>query len=410
MPKKILILAESIDTNDSSGTKGRVALIKNMASAGYQVTVLHYTRHNIQLGGDIETIQVKERKLNILYLLGKFQTYLYKWFKVNIGWTMQQWFGFSFSFFNDAKSIAKALCKFSPNDYDQLWALSKGNSYRTHKAVLESPNWHFKWYAYVHDPYPSHLYPRPFNYVHSGYRQKHRFFREISKSAFKMVYPSQLLSEWMLSYFPATKGKIIIVPHQIISIDVSGIQFPAYFNPENFNILLAGNLLRVRHPRPLVEALKLFLKTYPEAQSQAQLLIIGSTSGFGDYLKEQQKQCNQIYVSEGYQEFKRVYKMQQSADVNIILEANAEISPFLPGKFPHCVEANKPIVHIGPYLSEVKRVLGANHPYIFQNTDIKDIAEALGTLYKLWKSNPNNLKLDRPDLKQYLSFKYLKEI
>ena len=105
MPKKILILAESIDTNDSSGTKGRVALIKNMASAGYQVTVLHYTRHNIQLGGDIETIQVKERKLNILYLLGKFQTYLYKWFKVNIGWTMQQWFGFSFSFFNDAGGL-----------------------------------------------------------------------------------------------------------------------------------------------------------------------------------------------------------------------------------------------------------------------------------------------------------------
>ena len=40
----IIIVSESIDVNDSSASKGRVALINNLIKIGYQVTVLHYTR------------------------------------------------------------------------------------------------------------------------------------------------------------------------------------------------------------------------------------------------------------------------------------------------------------------------------------------------------------------------------
>ena len=39
--KRILVIAESIDVNDSSGTKGRVALIKNMIKQNnYQEVVM----------------------------------------------------------------------------------------------------------------------------------------------------------------------------------------------------------------------------------------------------------------------------------------------------------------------------------------------------------------------------------
>ena len=111
MPKNLLILAESIDPNDSSGTKGRVALINNLAKAGFQITVLHYTRRNISLKG-IKTIMIKERKFNLYYLLSKIQKFLYKWFNLNIGDRVEQLLGFSFTFFNDSKSMSKALNKF----------------------------------------------------------------------------------------------------------------------------------------------------------------------------------------------------------------------------------------------------------------------------------------------------------
>ena len=60
-PQKILVLVESLDVNDSSGTKGRVALLQNLALAGCKVIALHYTQKAISLK-DIDTVQLKPEK------------------------------------------------------------------------------------------------------------------------------------------------------------------------------------------------------------------------------------------------------------------------------------------------------------------------------------------------------------
>ena len=39
--KKILVVVDSIDVNDSSGSKCNVALIENLAYLNYAVTVIH---------------------------------------------------------------------------------------------------------------------------------------------------------------------------------------------------------------------------------------------------------------------------------------------------------------------------------------------------------------------------------
>ena len=64
-------------------------------------------------------------------------------------------------------------------------------------------------------------------------------------------------------------------------------------------------------------------------------------------MDEASGKISNIIASKGYLPFKMVYAMQQHAAVNIILEARAEISPFLPGKFPHCVNADKPLLLLG---------------------------------------------------------------
>jgi hypothetical protein len=116
-----------------------------------------------------------------------------------------------------------------------------------------------------------------------------------------------------------------------------------------------------------------------------------------------------LYTSEDYVAFHTVYAMQQVASINVILEAKSEISPFLPGKFAHCVSANKPIVVIGPYYSECKRLLGEEYSYCFEFNAIERLAKAFGFLYKTWQKDPKQLVLDRPDLKMYLSVDYLKK-
>jgi glycosyltransferase involved in cell wall biosynthesis len=404
---KILVLVESLDVDDSSGTKGRVALIHSLVNSGYEVTALHYSQKQIALEG-VECISVKERKGGYLFFFSRVQRLLYRWFKIDIGKQVDSWFGFSFGFFNDARSMAKAVAKLKPEDYKMIWTLSKGNSYRPHKALLSLPQWHAKWYAYVHDPYPQQLYPRPYNYIPYGYKQKRMFFRQVSLNAKRVVFPSLLLKEWLQSYYTALKGKSLIIPHQISEQPNSLKKLPSYFNSEKFNVLHAGNLLDLRDPVSIVEAYRIFLKTHPEAKEDSALLFLGKKSAFSSYLQQSALEIPTLYSSADYVDFEAVYAMQMSASVNVILEAKSEISPFLPGKFAHCVAANHPILLIGPYYSESKRLLGDDYSYCFDFDAVNKIAAGLGELYLRWKQNNKVLKLERADLMNYLSASHLK--
>ena len=104
-----------------------------------------------------------------------------------------------------------------------------------------------------------------------------------------------------------------------------------------------------------------------------------------------------------------VNNVQREASVNIILEAKSEISPFLPGKFPHCVAADKPILLLGPYYSESRRLLGEDYRYWTEINEVEKIAGMIEELYQIWIDKSQCLKLGRQDLEYYLSEKYLKE-
>jgi glycosyltransferase involved in cell wall biosynthesis len=406
---KILVVVDSVNINDSSGSKANVALINNLTQLGFDVKIYHYTRKNIQLPG-IECVLSPEKKWNLYFLLSRLERIFTRITKINLNPFFEKRFGFSFTFFNDVNSLAASINKEKVEDFDYVLTLSKGTSFRPHAALLKLPHWHNKWLAYVHDPYPQHLYPRPYNFVEYGYKQKRCFFRDITKSTHKIIFPSLLLKEWMQSYFKQIEGKSLIIPHQIDSNISSEIKSPDFFNSSCFNILHAGNLLDLRDPKPLILAFENFLAKTPHAKENARLSFIGNESIYHEYLKQKQNKVKQVFVSDGYISFEDVYSMQQLVDVNVILEAKSEISPFLPGKFAHCVAADKPILVIGPYYSECKRLLGNEYPYMYDFKEIDGITNALILLYTNWKDQNNKNKLNRLDLVDYLGLPYLKEI
>ena len=402
---KILVLVESIDFNDSSGTKGRVALLKNMVAAGFEVTALHFTQKDIQLDG-MTTISVPEGKSGY-YFLSRLQRYVYKWFGINIGDWYEQRSGFSFNWKVTVQAFVKALKRYQPEDFDMIWTMGKGTQFRPHATVLSLPQWHKKWYAYVHDPYPQHLYPRPYNFVEHGYKKKRYFFMAITEKAKHLVFPSELLKDWMQSYFVDIESKSVIIPHQLATRTLQKeAPLPSFFDSNKFNILHAGNLLDLRDPKSLVEAYTLFLEKNPDAQNYSALIFIGKPSTFDMYLKTSKNNVPSLFNSEGYVDFELVNMMQHKTSVNVILEAQSEISPFLPGKFTHCVAANKPILLIGPYYSESKRLLGQDYTLSFDFDQKEAMAEAITQLYQQWKGD-KELLLDRPDLTDYVSVSYL---
>lgn len=406
---RILILCESIDIDDSSATKGRVALIKNLKQCGYKLKVYHYTRKNIFLE-DIECIAIKEQKANIYYILSKLQIFIRRIFKINISTYFEKKFGFSFSFFNDVNSIVNTLEKEADFNPDWVLTLSKAASFRTHKALLKLPKWHSKWLAYIHDPYPMHFYPRPYNWVAPGYYQQQEFFRAVSKKAAHSVFPSKLLMDWMGSYYPDFLERGIVIPHQITeSLEIIK-NTPDYFKKNKFTILHAGSLMKPRSPKGLIEGFQKFLENNIDAKANAQLLILGKKEYFENYLNAKKNELIQLYLSSGYVAFNEVQYIQNHASVNVILEAKSEISPFLPGKFPHCIKANKPILYLGPKQSETLRLLGKDYPFSSEIDDTDNIAKHIEQLYCNWKTKGESQYLNRPDLVTYLSKDNLKHI
>jgi hypothetical protein len=405
--KKILVVAESIDIEDSSGTKGRVALIKNLHKAGFEVLVYHYTRKEIQLPG-ITCIAIKEKRFSFLYYLSRLQRRLQHGFKINLSKYLEPVFGFSFTFFNDANSIAESLKSLKNFKLDLVLTLSKGASFRPHYAMLKLPKLHSKWMAYIHDPYPFHYYPDPYRWSEPGYKHKIDFFKKVSQKSRWAAFPSLLLQEWMQGYFSDFKGKSIVIPHQLVRGKIITQELPDYFDSNKFTLLHAGNLMGTRPPHALINAFRNFMVENPNAKTNSQLILLGQNSNYFQDLQKYKSEVEQLYVSDGYVEYEQVQLMQQNASVNIILESIAEISPFLPGKFPHCVAANKPILLLAPKKSEVRRLLGEDYPYYTEVDKEDSIQKIIEELYKRWEKDPNEHRLNRPDLVDYLSENQLK--
>lgn len=405
--KKILVISESIDVEDSSASKGRVALILNLKKSGYNVKVLHYTRKEIQLEG-IECISIKELKFNITFILSRLQRVLQRILKVNFSRFLEKIFGHSFTFFNDSKSISKAINKHYSKE-NLIITLSKGASFRPHHAMLVLPKLHDKWMAYVHDPYPFHCYPRPYDWVESGAKYKEKFFSDVSEKAIHSAFPSLLLKEWMGGYFPNFLKTGVVIPHQNLEVKQDIVDLPSFFEEGKFNLFHAGNLMSTRPPLFLLKAYELFLTQNPEAKEKSKLYLIGKVGYYEQEIKEIQKRVPQIYCSYGHRPYDEVTTVQNNATASLIIESKVSISPFLPGKFPHCVSANKPIILLCPYYSETKRLLGKEYPYISEVDNIEEIQNIISKLYELWKKN-KNLKLNRPDLEDYISYSYLESV
>ncbi|WNH09633.1 hypothetical protein [Thalassobellus suaedae] len=125
MLKQISVVVDSINVDDSSGSKANVALIKNLAAIGNRVKVLHYTQQNIHLKG-VECIAIQEKKFTFFYFLSRLQRVIQRYFKVNLAQYLEPIFGFSFTFFNDVRSIKATLIKQDFSNVDLIITLSKG--------------------------------------------------------------------------------------------------------------------------------------------------------------------------------------------------------------------------------------------------------------------------------------------
>jgi hypothetical protein len=401
-PYKILIVADTLDVKKSSGAKGRIALIQGFIDQGYALKIWHYSRKEIFING-ATMVSIPENKSSWSYIKAKSQILFQRITGRNINHWVESRKGFSYTHDYDVKSIRTAIQKESPQEYDYVIALSYASSFRAHKALLQLPQWHHKFLPYIHDPFPMHSYPRPYDWVEPGHQKKRDFFIQLYKAAPAIIYPSKMLGDWMESYYPTGKNKAVTIPHLMVkSLKDTGV-YPSYFDISKFNILHAGSLMSARNPLHLINAFVAFLKVHPEANEDARLVMVTDDSIFHPEMKAEAEKHTQLLLSPDKEAFELTYNMQQKAAVNVVLEAKGPVSPFLPGKVPHCVAANRPILLLGPYYSETRRILGKDYPHWSEIDDTDSIQKLLTILYKDWKNREGKTALEVPGINSYFS-------
>jgi hypothetical protein len=407
--KKILVVVDSINQEDSSGSKCNVALIINLVKAGYQVKVYHHSRKNISIDG-AECIMISTDKFNLVYIIGGFLRFLTRKFNLVTTPFIEKKIGFSPAFLSDVHDFTKALKKDTFNP-DLVITLSKAASFRPHKALLNIKKWHKKWLAYVHDPFPFHFYPKPYDFIVPSYKHKENFLFEIANNARYSGFPSLLLKEWMGKFAPNFLKTGMVIPHQLVEMEQLATKLPDFFESNKFSLLHAGALLGERNPVGLIEGFLKFLASNPEAKENTQLILMGTTSEKHKSVFEKYKnnENNLVSINKSLP-FDTVYQLQYAVSINIILEAKSDISPFLPGKFPHCVAANKKMLVLGPEYSETRRLLGNDYEYWSEIDNVNAISKLIEKLYFEWKENPNKMLLNRPELLEYLGANNLKTI
>ena len=405
MPHKVLIVTDSINPEDSSGSKANVAFIKSLVASSYLVTVVHYTQQEIQID-EAKCVCVKERRANTLYILGGIQRIVQRNLGINWSVFLENLFGFSFTFFNDCNSLINTLKNLIKNDYDLIITLSKGESFRPHYAVLQLPDLHRKWLAYVHDPYPFQYYPDPYGFTPKGARQKASFFKKVAERCRDAGFPSLLLAQHMTKYYPQFINKSIVIPHQF-DFNIPKVKLPSFFHKGKFNLVHTGNLIGGRSPEGLLKGFQLFINNNKEARETAFLYLVGPSSNYKQLIHSFEPVAQFIYhpgVS-----YAESLALQQAASVNLIIEASdTDFSPFLPAKMAHCVMVDKPILALSPGKSEVRRLLGDEYLWQTEADDSEQIAKIISELYFKWKNaNANSWRLDSPDLQAYFSSEYL---
>ncbi|PHQ28653.1 glycosyltransferase family protein [Leeuwenhoekiella nanhaiensis] len=405
MLKSILIVTDSINTADSSGSKANVAFIKSLVASDYAVTVIHYTQREIQIEG-ATCILAEQRKSNLYYIFGGIQRTVQR--NLGVDWSvfLENSFGFSFAFFNDSKSLVRRIRNLNIRDFDLVITLSKGESFRPHHAVLKLPVWHLKWLAYVHDPYPFQNYPWPYTFVPKGAKQKDHFFKKVAVHCKFAGFPSRLLADHMAGFYPEFKEKSVVIPHQYDNL-ISGVSLPSFFKEDAFNIVHTGNLIGGRSPEGLLKGFQLFLESQEEARQESYLYLVGPSSNYRELMNAYEL-APQFIFHPGVS-YAESLALQQAASVNLIIEASdTDFSPFLPAKMAHCVMVDKPILALSPKKSETRRLLGEDYTWQSEADDSKQIAGILSELYLKWKSTKaESWRLNRTDLQDYFSSAYL---
>lgn len=402
--KRILIVCEDLRINNTSAGIGRSKFIKMLYQSGYELTVITENSFDYPITWlpkevvvkKFEIPEVKKSSIDYIPKIKAIPVYLS---------------GFSKSFKNKKKyykiEIEKEL---SRQEYDSIYALSTGNSFVSHFALAEM-NLSIPFYVNIHDPFPMHLYPVPYqkrkDWLNSILEKK---FGKVLEKAKAISFPSKQLMDDMAKAFPIITQKGFVLPHIGTSLE----NLPEentddiVLDKSKINLLHAGTLLGPRNPKFLLQAISELNQENEDFAQKVTFTFIGKVNKALTDVISRNDLKNVTFLT-SRMSYKKSLQLIEQADASFVIEAIADFSPFLPGKVADIAFAEKPIIGLSPKKSEVRRLLGDNYPY---QTELDNVVQIKNILLKFYYDCINS-EIDKTiilNLKNYVSIKHNSEI
>lgn len=293
----------------------------------------------------------------------------------------------------------------SQNQYDLIITLGSGSEFLPHHAMLGVKTATL-WLANFHDPFPMSVYPEPYRKKRDIIQKKQELnTKRIIKRANFVSFPSILLKDLMQKHYGFPDTKSIILPHVGIHIENlpdSRNDTKVSLEEGKFNLLHAGTLLGPRKVDNLLQAFSRFIQSDKNKQEKSVLTILGKVAKENFSSLETKLPNDNLRIITDRVSYKRSIELNKQADVSVIVEANTEFSPFMPGKLADLLFLEKPILLLSPKKSEVLRILGNQYEYYSESANEDRILKTLDKLWDSWIKNDLVLS-NKKELKEYIS-------
>lgn len=250
-------------------------------------------------------------------------------------------------------------------------------------GVYLAKKYNIRWIPTWNDPYMLKKYPFPYGegteYRESFFRM--RLIKDIGKYAYKHIFPSPRLRNYMLSYMYGMNEKdCVVMPHILVERSKDK---GSSLSGETLKIIHAGSIGIQRDPMNLLRALKKFIDCNPERK--VELTFLGIIQGIseevvmGEIKRLGLEQSVSFHKPVKYDES---FRIVEKYDVCLILEAPCNEGIFLPSKLIDYLQNNKPVFSLSPKngtLNDLysKRIVD----YFADVTSVESIYTEMGKIY-----------------------------
>ena len=206
-----------------------------------------------------------------------------------------------------------------------------------------------RWYADFRDPWTDISYHKNLNLTQNTQQKHLKLERQVLNTSDQIIVSS---SQTKQLFSKITQHPISVITNGFDDENVSSITLDS-----KFSLTHIGSLFDQRNPTLLWKVLSELIEEFPEFKANFQLVLVGNVSADIKASMDSAKLTSFLKIV-GSVTHNEAIMYQRKTQVLLLIEANTtEASYIIPGKLFEYINANRPILALGPKQSDIPSIL-----------------------------------------------------